>query len=402
MKKVIITVITVCLSFSFGFSQKAKVQTAWNFYKDPYNQYDKAKEAIDEAVTNEQTSVMAKTWYYRGLIYAALHGSEKYKNLCDNCLWTAFESFTKANQLEPKNEWSDEINSLRIPLIVKSIFDEGVKNYQSKDYKGALTSFEKVLLMAPTDTAVLLNTAYSAERAGETDKAVKLYEQLISFKYQDVNVYSSLSEIYKSRKDMDKALATIQSGRKLFPDNLALLLSEINIFLAEDRSKDAVGSMDVAIAKDPTNTSLYLALGSTYDNMAHPSDAAAKIALKPEQVADYTSKAESAYKAGLQVNPNDFNLNYYLGAMYFNQAVVLIEDANKMKSNTEYEKAKLKFVDKFKQAEPYFEKAMEVNPNKTAEDKETYKSTLVSLKQLYLQTDEKEKFTKVDNLYKGL
>ena len=402
MKQVIITVITVCLSFSFGFSQKAKVQTAWNFYKDPYNQYDKAKEAIDEAVTNEQTSVMAKTWYYRGLIYAALHGSEKYKNLCDNCLWTAFESFTKANQLEPKNEWSDEINSLRIPLIVKSIFDEGVKNYQSKDYKGALTSFEKVLLMAPTDTAVLLNTAYSAERAGETDKAVKLYEQLISFKYQDVNVYSSLSEIYKSRKDMDKALATIQSGRKLFPDNLALLLSEINIFLAEGRSKDAVGSMDAAIAKDPTNTSLYLALGSTYDNMAHPSDAAAKIALKPEQVADYTSKAESAYKAGLQVNPNDFNLNYYLGAMYFNQAVVLIEDANKMKSNAEYEKAKLKFVDKFKQAEPYFEKAMEVNPNKTAEDKETYKSTLVSLKQLYLQTDEKEKFTKVDNLYKGL
>ena len=57
MKQVIKTVITVCLSFSFGFSQKAKVQTAWNFYKDPYNQYDKAKEAIDEAVTNKHLRI---------------------------------------------------------------------------------------------------------------------------------------------------------------------------------------------------------------------------------------------------------------------------------------------------------------------------------------------------------
>ena len=400
MKKVVLVIITICLSVSSIYSQKAKVQTAWNFYKDPYNQYDKAKEAIDEAVVNEQTATMAKTWYYKGLIYTELYGSEKYKSLCNNCLFVAYEAFSKAIQLDPQNEWIDDIKSIRIPFIIKAIFDEGVKSYQAKDYKSALNSFEKVMVMSPSDTAVVLNSAYSAERAGEKEKAIKFYEQLVSYKFDDTNIYLSLADIYKTNKQSEKALATIRAGRNISPGNLGLMLAEINILLAEGRSKDAVGAMDEAISKDPTNTSLYLALGSTYDNLAHPSDSTIKATIKPEQVADYTSKAESTYKNGLKVEPNDFNLNYFLGAMYFNQAVDMIGKANSLKSNADYEKAKIKFDSKFKDSEPYFEKALETNPNKTPEDKETYKSTLVSLKQLYLRTGENDKFKKVDDLLK--
>lgn len=400
MKKVVLVIITICLSVSSIYSQKAKVQTAWNFYKEPYNQYDKAKEAIDEAVANEQTATMAKTWYYKGLIYTELYGSEKYKSLCNNCLFVAYEAFSKAIQLDPQNEWIDDINSIRIPFIIKAIFDEGVKSYQAKDYKSALNSFEKVMVMSPSDTAVVLNSAYSAERAGEKEKAIKYYEQLVSYKFDDTNIYLSLADIYKTNKQSEKALATIRAGRNISPGNLGLMLAEINILLAEGRSKDAVGAMDGAISKDPTNTSLYLALGSTYDNLAHPSDSTIKATIKPEQVAEYTSKAESTYKNGLQVEPNDFNLNYFLGAMYFNQAVDMIGKANSLKSNADYEKAKIKFDLKFKDSEPYLEKALETNPNKTPEDKETYKSTLVSLKQLYLRTGENDKFKKVDDLLK--
>ena len=272
MKKVVLVIITICLSVSSIYSQKAKVQTAWNFYKDPYNQYDKAKEAIDEAVVNEQTATMAKTWYYKGLIYTELYGSEKYKSLCNNCLFVAYEAFSKAIQLDPQNEWIDDIKSIRIPFIIKAIFDEGVKSYQAKDYKSALNSFEKVMVMSPSDTAVVLNSAYSAERAGEKEKAIKFYEQLVSYKFDDTNIYLSLADIYKTNKQSEKALATIRAGRNISPGNLVLMLTEINILLAEGRSKDAVGAMDGAISKDPTNTSLYLALGSTYDNLAHPSD----------------------------------------------------------------------------------------------------------------------------------
>ena len=63
MKKITLAFIVLFISVSYANAQKAKVQTAYNYWKDPYNQYDKAKEAIDEAILHEQSKGMAKTWY---------------------------------------------------------------------------------------------------------------------------------------------------------------------------------------------------------------------------------------------------------------------------------------------------------------------------------------------------
>lgn len=402
MKRISLVFLITCLSASLTYSQKAKVQTAWNFYKDPYNQYDKAKEAIDEACLNETSSGMAKTWYYKGLIYAALYNSEKYKSLCDNCLWTAYESFTKANQIDPKNDWADEITSVRIPLLVNDVFKKGVKAYEMKDYQGALNEFERVLIMSPGDTSVILNSAYSAEHAGNTAKAKQYYNQLIAYKFNDDKMYISLSEIYLNEKDTANALKTIRQGREMYPDSLGLMLNEINILLSSGKQKEATAALDAAIAHDPNNPSLYLALGATFDNLANPRDKAAKEALKPEQYNDYISKSETAYKNGIKIDPTNYVLNYNLGALYFNQAVEMINAANLLKSNAEFEKAKVKYEEKFKQAQPYLEKSLETNPNKSGEDKDTYKGTLTSLKQLYIRTGETEKYTKVSEQLKTL
>ncbi len=402
MKRFSLILITICLSASLGYSQKAKVQTAWNYYKDPYNQYDKAKEAIDEACVNETSSGLAKTWYYKGLIYAALFSSEKYKSLCDNCLWVAYEAFTKANKIDPKNDWADEINQVRIPLLVNDVFKNGVKAYETKDFKTALSEFEKVLIMAPGDTSVILNSAYSAEHAGDLVKAKQYYNQLISYKYHDDKIYLSLSELYITEKDTANALKTIREGRTVFPDSLSLMLNEINILLSSGKQKEATAALDAAIAHDPNNPSLYLALGATFDNLANPRDKATKEALKPEQYNDYILKSETAYKNGIKIDPNNYVLNYNLGALYFNQAVEMINAANLLKSNTEFDKAKLKYEEKFKQAQPYLEKSLETNPNKSGEDKDTYKGTLTSLKQLYIRTGETEKYTKVSEQLKAL
>ena len=402
MKRISLIVLTSCLSVTLAYAQKPKVQTAWNFYKEPYQQYDKAKEAIDEASVHESTSGMAKTWYYKGLIYAALYNSEKYKGLCDNCLWVAYESFAKANQLDPKNDWADEITTVRIPLVVNDVFKNGVKAYESKDFKTALVEFEKVLIMSPGDTSVILNSAYSAEHAGDMTKAKQYYNQLISYKFNDDKIFLSLSEIYMKEKDTVNALKTIREGRAAYPDSLGLMLNEINILLSSGKQKEATAALDAAIAHDSKNPSLYLALGATFDNLANPRDKAAKEALKPEQYTDYISKAEKAYKDGIAIDPSNYVLNYNLGALYFNQAVEMINAANLIKSNVEFDKAKAKYELKFKEAQPYLEKSLETNPNKSADDKDTYKGTLTSLKQLYIRTGETEKYTKVSDQLKTL
>ena len=95
------------------------------------------------------------------------------------------------------------------------------------------------------------------------------------------------------------------------------------------------------------------------------------------------------------ISPDNYELNYNLGAMYFNQAAEMANKANNLKSNEEYSKAKTNFELKFKQAEPFLEKALEKNPKKTEDDLTTYDGTLNSLKQLYVRIGEMEKYEKL-------
>jgi tetratricopeptide (TPR) repeat protein len=398
MKKFNLFFLTICLCAFYVSAQKAKVQTAYNYYKEPYQQYDKAKEAIDEAILNEQSSGLTKTWYYRGLIYQALYKNEKYGSLCNNCLWTAYESFQKALEKDPGNEWAEEIKLVRIPWLTNKVFDNGVQAFKAKDYQTALAEFEKVQQMTPGDTSVLLNSAYSAERAGNLEKAKAYYSKLIEMKYPDDNIYLSLSNIYKQEKDTAKALKMVRSGIQLYPDSVNLLLAEINLLLSSGRNEEATKSLDAAIKKDANNPNLYLALGSSYDELANPKDANGKELPKPKNYDELVSKAEATYKGGLAVAPENYELNYNLGALYFNKAAEMANQANKISDNAAYNKAKEAFDKKFKEAEPYLEKALENNPKKTEDDLFTYNGTLLSLKQLYVRTGESEKYDKIKAL----
>ena len=395
MKKNSLFLLLTCFTVFYASGQKAKVQTAYNFYKEPYQQYDKAKEAIDEAILNEQSAAMAKTWYYRGLIYQALYKSEKYGQLCNNCLLTAFESFQKANEKDPKNEWAEEIKFVRIPFLANKYFENGVNAFKEKDFAKALKEFETVQKMTPGDTSVLLNSAYSAERAGNKEKTKLYFSQLIGMKYPDDKIYLSLANVYKQDNDTSNALKTIRSGRTIYPDSLELMLGEINILLAGGKNEEATMALNAATQKDPNNQNLYLALGSTYDNLANPKDANHKELPKPKNYEEYLMKAEDAYKKGLAINPDNYEMNFNLGALYFNKAAEMANQANKITSNDAYNKAKEAFDQKFKQAEPYLEKALDKNPKLTEDDISIYDGTLVSLKQLYVRTGETEKYQKI-------
>jgi tetratricopeptide (TPR) repeat protein len=385
MKKILLTFLLLTLSAYFSFSQKSNLVKADNYRK--YEEYDKAKEAIDEATANEQTKGMEKTWYYRGLIYHALYNNPTFGYLCDHCLETAYEAFTKANAINPKNEWSSEIASVRFPLLGRDFFDRGVKQFNNAQFAEALNSFEKVQKILPSDTSSILNSAYSAEKAKDFDKAKDYYNRLITMHFKDPAIFMSLSNIYKQQKDTVHALLTIQEGKKVFPDSMNIILTEINLLLALGRSNEAIAAIDNAIKREPKNASLYMALGSSYDNVANPRDANGNELTRPVNYSELMTKAEQAYQKGLQVNPNSYELNYNLGAIYFNQAAELANTANNLKSVAEYDKAKLRYIAKFQDAQPYLERALELSPND--------KSTLISLRQLYLQTNQTEKYNKI-------
>src|SRR5687767_3238790 len=101
----------LCLSFTFfGYAQKSNVQSAHNYLR--YDELDKAKEAIDAAVVYESTANSEKAWYFRGLIYEQIaeDTTGKWTKLHPDPVKVAHESYTKALQIAPKGDYTEEIN----------------------------------------------------------------------------------------------------------------------------------------------------------------------------------------------------------------------------------------------------------------------------------------------------
>ena len=97
-------------------------------------------------------------------------------------------------------------------------------------------------------------------------------------------------------------------------------------------------------------------------------------------------KAEEAYKQALSRNSDYFEANYNIGALYFNRAVSMVNDANSIPTNqnTKYKAAVEEANLVFELALPFLEKAYDLN----SEDKETIRS----LKDIYIRMNNEEKY----------
>ena len=127
------------------YAQKSAIQTAYNYLR--YDDLDKAKEAIDQAASNESTVSMSKTWFYRGQIYHAIFESTKdqFKSMKRGSLDEAYKSYVKTLELDTKGEYKDDLLK-RITILSSQFLNEGVANFKDKKYNDALSDFEKSLL----------------------------------------------------------------------------------------------------------------------------------------------------------------------------------------------------------------------------------------------------------------
>ncbi len=96
-----ITLLLLMLATVSVYAQKGSkpnLNKALNSWKE--GKLDEAKTNIDLATTYEKTKDDAKTWYYRGLIYASIDttSNEAHKALATDAYKTALESFAKADR----------------------------------------------------------------------------------------------------------------------------------------------------------------------------------------------------------------------------------------------------------------------------------------------------------------
>jgi len=413
MKKYILIIAAVGIT-SAVFSQKNKVVSAYNYDK-AFTRSGKCKElvngvdAINLAIEHDQTKNWAKTWYYRGNLYFNIIASKdsECKAIAVDALDKCTDSYLKALVLNfedpelkkldltkedgtdlikffealknrPKmddEEYTGKILGRKIPGLSGQYANQGITKFGNKNYKGAQEDFGKSMLLSQLtgrlDTMLMYNIALASEYAEDNETAKKVYDGLIVMKYNvdgaGPDLYKSMSKIYKKEGDKVKAAEYISKGRKAYPDDNSLLVEELQGFLQSGNNDQALANLNTGITNDPTNSVLYFARGTVYENLKN----------KENAVADY--------KKAIELNPNYYDAAFNLGAYYFNSGADKINESNKLPLSKvkEYDALKAEAKKDFQAAVPYIATAHRIKPGDGA--------TGEMLINLYTQTGQYDK-----------
>ncbi len=374
--------------------QGAKVLNAYNYMND--NELVKAKGEIDQAITHEKTMSDGKTWYYRGLIYEKIYknslamkeGTEdllypELQAVKEGSVLTAVESFEKSIELGSRKINMSEVKGHHAEMSVWA-YQEGVNYYNEKDFGDAAKYFETCFDIKKDyqqiDTMAAYNAGLAYKLAKNNTKAEELIKYCIETGYQVEQGYLDLLHMYKEAGDEEKYKSTLKEAREKLPNNQDIIQEEINVYLESQEYDKALVNLDQAIANDPSNKALIYARGIILDNQQSTLRADGK----EDEANEAYAKAEADYKKVVELDPEGFDGNYSLGALYYNRGAEMLNEANNILDDAKYKVAKAAAEKQLTAALPYLEKAHALN----AEDIDT----MTSLKTIYARTNQTEKY----------
>lgn len=370
MKLFLIT-LTACVGIGAMAQKKPNINKA----KAAYDKGDlvEAKVIIDQAAKYEKTMNKAKTWYYRGMIYATLDTA----NNEPNAMETSISSFNKALELDPNQNTISEFTAsgivnvdTRLQGYYAHYYNTALEKYQSEQYVVAADNFEKASYIMPSDTNAILNTAYAATLANEDERARTYYEKALNAGVKIKEIYLRLYNYAIQSEDNEEALNIIKKGKEAFPDDIDFQKYEINILIKLDRVDEAKGGIKDAIVKEPNNPDLHFSLG-----------------IIQEESGDILGARES-YEKAVAIDPDHFNSNYNIGVMIYNETNKIIKQRNALshREKQQYDVLTDKIDSQLKEALPYWEKLYELK-----NEDETVLETLAYFYKLLKMDDKEEK-----------
>lgn len=386
MKKIILSLFLLTC-FMFSFAQKANVSKAKNKALMENPDFAGAREAIKLALQDSTTEKLAETWYVAGLI-----GNKENEILYGKAILTQpFDADVKGQAiLESYNYFLEAIKLDQLPDAkgkVKPKYAKDIKSkikeyyttpqnliaygaylFEKKNYEGAIKAFDvfmeipKLPLMnneIPLDSTYNMITYYTAiasSNAKMHDKAINLYESLKDKKYETLAVYQLLYEEYVNKKDTVNFVKTLKEGFERFPSEAWFLQNLINYFIYSSKIPEALVYLNTAIEREPTMAQYRYVKGNLDESLGKYEEALA------------------SFDKAIEIDPTMADAYAGKGRLYYNKAVKMLEEGNKVKDIKLYNAIQLKAEGVFKESVPYFQKAAELKPAEVE-----YKKTLKTL-----------------------
>jgi len=193
-----------------------------------------------------------ESWLMLGRLYRVARNSVKAENV-----------YQKALALDPSSEealtglalvYSDVGDSKRASEMLKKVVERN-PNLRTlsalagsledlKDYGGAAVVLKRALDMAPERLELKRALAQDLLLSNQIDDALKLYLEIAKADPNDVQTRLRLSQIYRQKRDFEKARQAAEEAERLDPDSLEARFNEVNLLEAEGRILDAISVLE--------------------------------------------------------------------------------------------------------------------------------------------------------------
>lgn len=374
MKKIILTLI-LAISFTFAFAQKANVSKAKNKALLETPDFAGAREAIALALKDTVTNKQAETWYVAGLIgnreneillKSAMLNQPFDAEVKGKAILESYNYFLEAAKLDQLPDAKGKVKPKYAKDIKSKIMDYyktqqnliayGANLFEKKNYDGAINAFEVYLgipklpmmnseiVLDSTYNMIQYYTAIASINAGKHENAIVHLNYLKDKNYENKTVYQLLYEEYAKQKDTVNYVIVLKEGFQKYPADGWFLQNLINHFIFSNKTKDALDYLATAIEREPNMAQYRYVKGNLDESLGN------------------TDEALAAFDKAIELDPTLADAYAGKGRLYFNKAVRMSDEANKIKDNKLYN-AEMKKVDAvFKQSIPFFQKASEMKP----------------------------------------
>jgi tetratricopeptide (TPR) repeat protein len=236
----------------------------------------------------------------------------------------------------------------------KDLKNEIINTYlASNNIESAIADLEKMVVIDPKNSVNLSNLGllYDSKAQDINNDIQKIKEQLAKSNTSDLE--TKLASEKDKLSIYEGEIATLTAKLKKEPKTAAATKKRI----AEVTSQKV--SIEEGIAKISSEIATKKANQSGNSEAAKLPELEAKFKLNKE-------KAYSTYKKALEVDPNNYDVNFNMAVMYFNEAVEIKRavDAMDMKTfQAEGKAIETKACEQFKTSKPYFDKCKSLKPD---------------------------------------
>lgn len=417
-------------SVLFGISLAITTASIGQNYDDAkaflmMNNYKKAKELVDKGWEKPKYYSKPEAYILKATTYAGAASDSSLQSQSKQLLAEAEAALAKYQELDPKAELLTDKTApySNTPIIIYgNYFNEGIANYNKKNYDVALQNFDKALKMSDMiiekkladmklDTNGLLLAGASAQAVKKDAEAEKYFTKLAEAKISGKDnefIYNYIAAQRIQKGDIEGFNKFLKLGQEANPGSKTFDYDDVDYILQVEDPKVKEELISKKLASDPNNYKLQSIIGETiYEQLNGKDD---NDVPKPANYDELEQKMVAAFKKAAELKPDNGFPMSNLGNHFISKSAVISKErdefANYMKEKRQAaaaaapkpkpgakpapikedaadsekrEDIRKRYNDAIAQASIYFEKATEIYgklPSPTSMEKQQWKNAV--------------------------